>query len=157
MHRPRHQLLARAGLAQDRHRGGGRRHPLDHLQELPQSGLVADDAVKGRLGPLLGDWLEEQLCLSHSQRGVQRDLRLEETGPVQERAVGGVQVHHVEARFSPRHLQVPAGDEPILDHQGVGGILAEGEAVTAELVDELGGALLHAHLGGRELFLQFLA
>jgi hypothetical protein len=56
----------------------------------------------------------------------------------------------VEAALAARHLEVLAGDEAVLNHQSVGGVLANGEALAVDLVEQLVGTLLHAHLGGLE-------
>jgi hypothetical protein len=109
--------------------------------------------VEGAFLPALGRGLEDELRLAHAQHGVQRHLHLEDARGAQVGAIGGVEVHHVEEVLLASHLQVAAGDEAILDDDGVGGILADGEALAAELVEELGAALLHAQLGGLELLL----
>jgi hypothetical protein len=47
----------------------------------------------------------------------------------------------------PRHLELVAGEEPVVNHHRVGRVRAQGEALLAQLVKELGGALPYAKLG----------
>ena len=47
--RPRDQLLARAALAQDQHRGLRRPDPLDPAHQLPQAGAASDELVATRV------------------------------------------------------------------------------------------------------------
>ena len=95
---PRHQLLARAALALDEHRGVGRRHAADQVDDPEHGRPLRDEGREAALGlqgrPELVDLPDERAPLERLAHDQDELLRLERLGQV----VEGAQLHRLHRR-----------------------------------------------------------
>jgi hypothetical protein len=136
----RDQLLAGAGFAENGDRGGRGRDPLDEIDQQLHRRIGSNQALPGGGSVLAGRGrgLDHHVGLADVDLGVQRHLRLEQPDRAEPGAIGARVVQHQEAASPAGDAQVLAGDEPVVQHQVVPGVLADRRSLADEAMHGLG-------------------